>query len=55
MFHSEHADFYEHGMQALVHHWKKCITNGGDCVEKQHFVAENLLYQTALLCFSYPL
>ena len=24
------ADFYEHGMQALVHHWWKCRANGGD-------------------------
>jgi hypothetical protein len=28
------ADFYKNGMQALVHHWLKCIANGGDCVEK---------------------
>ncbi|PNF23675.1 Mariner Mos1 transposase [Cryptotermes secundus] len=28
------ADFYGHGIQALVHHWQKCITNGGDYVEK---------------------
>jgi len=28
------ADFYECGMQALVHHWQKCIANGGDYVEK---------------------
>jgi len=26
--------FYEHGMQALVYHWQKCVTNGGDCVEQ---------------------
>ena len=26
------------------------LANGGDCVEKQHFVAENLLYQIVLLC-----
>jgi hypothetical protein len=25
------ADFYENSMQALVHHWRKCIANGGDC------------------------
>ena len=24
------ADFYKCGMQALVHRWRKCITNGGD-------------------------
>ena len=28
------ADFYELGVQALVHRWRKCIANGGDCVEK---------------------
>jgi len=28
------ADFYEHGVQALVHRWRKCIANGGDCVGK---------------------
>jgi len=28
------ADFYECGMQALVHHWRKCIANGGAYVEK---------------------
>jgi hypothetical protein len=28
------ADFYKHGIQALVHHWQKCITNGDDYVEK---------------------
>ena len=27
------ADFYKCGMQALVHHWWKCIANGGDYVE----------------------
>ena len=27
------ADFYECGMQALVHHWRKCIANGGAYVE----------------------
>jgi len=27
------ADFYERGMQALVHRWRKCIANGGDYVE----------------------
>ena len=35
-----HADFYERGMQALVHHWQKCIANDGDYVEKQCFAAE---------------
>jgi hypothetical protein len=28
------ADFYECGMQALVHRWRKCIANRGDYVEK---------------------
>ena len=28
------ADFYEGGMQALVHRWRKCIANSGDHVEK---------------------
>jgi histone-lysine N-methyltransferase SETMAR len=28
------ADFYECGMQALVHHWRKCTANSGDYVEK---------------------
>ena len=40
------ADFYEHSMQALVHCWQKCIVSSGGCVEKQGFVAENLLNQT---------
>ena len=40
-------------MQALFHGWQKCIANGGDYVEKQSFVAENLLYQRALLCSFY--
>jgi len=48
-------DFYECCMQVLVHHWWKCVVNGGACVEKQCFVAENLLYQIALLCSSYLL
>ena len=41
-----HVDFYDHDMQALVHRWWKCIAN----VEKECFVAENLLYQIVLLC-----
>ena len=28
------AEFYERGMQALVHRWRKCIAIGGDNVEK---------------------
>jgi hypothetical protein len=31
---SSGADFYERGIQALVHRWQKCIMNGGDYVEK---------------------
>jgi len=27
------ADFYKCSMQALVHHWRKFISNGGDYVE----------------------
>ena len=34
MNNSLHAALYEHGMQALVHRWRKCIANGGDYVEK---------------------
>ena len=44
------ADGYDHGMQALVHHWQKCIANGGTSVETLCFGAENLLYQIVLLC-----
>jgi len=32
------ADFYKHGMQALVLGWRKCTANGGVFVEKQCFV-----------------
>jgi hypothetical protein len=31
------ADFYECGMQALVHRWQKCIANGGYDVAKIAF------------------
>ena len=44
------ADVYECIMQALAHHWWKCIANGGDYVEKSWFASENLLYQIVLLC-----
>ena len=48
------ADFYKRGTQPLVYRWQKCIANGDDCVEKQCFVAENLLYQCYLaLCISF--
>ena len=33
----------------------ECTAKGDDCVEKQCFVAENLLYQVMLLCSLYPL
>jgi hypothetical protein len=49
------ADFYERGIQALVHRWQKCITNGGDYVKKYLQVAEILLYLTVLLFFLYLL
>ena len=42
--------FYKRSMQALVHCWKKYTANDGDYVEKQCFVAENLLYQIAVFC-----
>jgi len=48
------ADCYECGEQALVHHWPKHGDSGGDCVEKQSFVAESWLYQPASLCSLYP-
>ena len=44
-----HADCYKRSMQALFHHWWKCLANG-DCVEKICFVAETLLYQLVFLC-----
>lgn len=34
---------------APVHGWRKCTAPGGDCSKKQPFVAEDLLYQIALL------
>mgnify|MGYP001853038328 CR=1 FL=1 len=53
------ADFYEHSMQVCAHHWWKYIASGGDYVEKQYFVAENVLYRIlwwrALLCSLYLL
>ena len=45
-----YAYFYEHSVQAFVHRWQKCRANSGDCVEKQCFVVENLLYQIVSLC-----
>jgi len=43
------TDIYECDMQSLVHWWWKCIINDADYAEKQCLVAENLLYQVALL------
>lgn len=34
--------FYEHDMNALVHHWQKCLVNGGDFVEKIVFCSNEL-------------
>ena len=31
----ENAGFYEHSMQVLVHHWWKCIANGGEYVKNR--------------------
>ena len=38
------ADFYDHGMQVLVHCCQKYIASGGDNLEKYCFVAKNLIY-----------
>ena len=43
-------EFYKYGMQALVHHWWKCIANPGDYVEKECFLAKNLLNEIVLFC-----
>jgi len=43
------ADFNERGMQTLVHGWRKCIANGGDCVEKQCFVAKNFSLSNSVI------
>jgi len=37
-------------VQAFVHHWQK-VANDGNYVEKQHFVAEHILYQSVILPF----
>ena len=49
---SNGADRY---MKDLFDCWQKCTANGGDYAEKECFVAENVLYQIALLCFLYLL
>jgi hypothetical protein len=28
------TDFYKRSVQALVHHWRKCIASGGDYVQR---------------------
>ena len=30
------ADFYDHDVQALVHHWQKCIGSGGTYIKKNN-------------------
>ena len=45
------ASFYVHDMQTLIHHWQKCILNSCDYVEKQHFVAKNLLSISVVVFF----
>lgn len=47
------CNLYEHGIQVLVHCWRKWIANCGDYVEKEWSAAENLLYQTLLMCCLY--
>lgn len=42
-------------MQALVRAWQKCIGNGDDYVERERFVAKNLLSQAVLQCSLYLL
>ena len=50
-----HTDFYECDMYANVHCWGKHKGNGGAYVEKQCFVAKNLLYQIfSLYQLSFP-
>jgi len=39
------TDYYECSMQALVHCWQKGIADGSAYVEKECFVAKNLLHQ----------
>jgi hypothetical protein len=51
---SDGADFYERGMQALVHRWRKCISSGGDCVKKIVFCSQEfaLLNSVTMLSVS---
>ena len=48
-------DFRRYGMQALLYHWKKCIANDTDHVEKYCLVAEKLFYPIVRSCFLYLL
>lgn len=36
-------------MQAPVHQQQKCMVSGGDYVDKQCFVGENLIHQIAFI------
>jgi hypothetical protein len=54
-FTSDGVDFYKRSMKADAHCWWECIASGGDYVEQQCFVSENLLYSTALLSTLYLL
>ena len=49
------TDIYKCTMQALVHCSQKCTFSGDAYVERQWLIAENLLYQIALICSSYLL
>ena len=44
------VQIFECSMQALVHCWWKCTTNGSNYTEKRCFVSENLLYPIVFLC-----
>jgi len=41
--------------RSIVHCWWRCRASGNVCIEKQCFVAENLLCQIVLLCCLYLL
>lgn len=41
---SSGAHYYKHSVQALLHHRRKQIAQGGDCVKKNGFVAEDCLH-----------
>jgi len=44
-----HAEFYKHGLEALAHHWQKCLASGSNCVDKRCSVAENVPYQVMFI------